>query len=111
MDHMTRYKAIVRSLIEEYASYKPSVGEVRVEAICQDETGHYELVHAGWVGTHRVHGSVVHVDVRDGKVFIERDGTDDVVAERLVEAGIPKDRIVLAFKPPGIRPETGYAVA
>lgn len=33
------------------------------------------------------------------------------VAKELVKAGIPKDRIVLAFHPPEIRPHTEYAVA
>jgi len=105
-----RYKQIVRELLAEYGSYKPSVGDIRTEVICDDELGHYELMHAGWVNGHRVHGPVVHIDVRDGKVYLERDGTDDVVAERLVEAGIPMDRIVLAFKHPSRRTYPGFAV-
>ncbi len=38
-----------------------------------------------------------------------RDG--DRCLRDLVASGIPKERIVLAFKPPEIRPITGYAVA
>lgn len=111
MDDVSRYREIVRDLILEYAAYKPSVGEIRVEAIIDEQKGHFELIHAGWAGSHRVHGSVIHIDIVDGKVWLEYDGTSEVIAEKLVEAGIPKDRIVLAFKPPDIRPETGYAVA
>lgn len=34
-----------------------------------------------------------------------------VIADALVEAGISPDEIVLAFKPPDIRPDTGFAVS
>ena len=37
--------------------------------------------------------------------------TEIGIAEELVKAGIPKDKIVLAFYEPQIRKETGFAVA
>jgi hypothetical protein len=33
------------------------------------------------------------------------------VAEDLVQAGVPRDAIVLGFRPPHVRQYTGYAVA
>jgi hypothetical protein len=58
-----------------------------------------------------VHGCLVHIDILDGKLWIQRDGTEQGIATELVAAGIPKDAIVLAFHPPEIRPHTEYAVA
>ena len=46
-----------------------------------------------------------------GKVWIERDNTEDGVAPELVQAGIPKSQIVLAFRSPEVRKHTEYAVA
>lgn len=43
-------------------------------------------------------------------MWIQRDGTEDGIALDLENAGIPKDHIVLGFKPPEVRPMTGYAV-
>src|SRR5919106_5342578 len=111
METLDRYREIVRDLLEEYAQYKPSRGDVQIEVILDPANDHYELIYAGWNGPYRIHGSVLHLDIRDGKVWIQHDGTEEGVAERLVEAGIPRDRIVLAFKPPEIRPHTGFAVA
>ncbi len=37
------------------------------------------------------------------------DGTEHGLANELVEAGVPRDRIVLGFKPPEVRPYTGFA--
>ena len=61
----------------------------------------------GWHGKQRLHGSIVHAEIKDGKIWIHYDGiTDDLVA-----AGVPKDHIVLAFHPPYVRPHTDYAIA
>ncbi len=46
----------------------------------------------------RVHGSLVHIDIIDGKLWIQRDGLEHGVVTELLEAGIPKDRIVMAYK-------------
>ena len=40
-------------------------------------TTHYELMYAGWNGPYRIHGSVLHVDIRNGKVWIQHDGTEE----------------------------------
>lgn len=68
-------------------------------------------MYAGWNGPYRIHGSMLHIDIRDGKVWTQHDGTEDGIAEELVQAGIARDCIVLAFKSPDIRPHTGFAVA
>jgi len=65
----------------------------------------------GWLNDRRVHSSLVHIDIINDKIWIQRDGTEHGIAKELVAAGIPKDRIVLAFHPPEIRPHTEYAVA
>jgi len=101
----------VREIINKYARYKPSHGDIRTEAIIDPEQDHYELIHAGWSGTNRIHGSVIHIDIIDGKIWVEHDGTSTSVVEELEEAGIPKEHIVLGFKSPEVRKYTGYAVA
>ena len=68
MDRLDRYRQIVRRVIEEYASYKPSNGQIDTEAIADPEHDHYEVMHVGWDGERRVHGSVIHIDIIDGKV-------------------------------------------
>ncbi len=111
MDTLTQDRRIVRRIIEDYAAFRPGYTDVRVETIFDDASGHYELMYSGWNGPRRVHGSVLHIDIIDGKVWIEHDGTEDGVAEELVAAGIPRDRIVLGFHHPEVRPHTDYATA
>jgi hypothetical protein len=111
MENLDRYRKIIRDLIQEYAQYQPARGDVQIEVIVDEANDHYELIYAGWNGPYRIHGSVLHIDIRGEKVWIQHDGTEEGIAEELVKAGIPRDRIVLAFKPPEIRPHTDFAVA
>lgn len=110
MDRVDEYREIVSRLITEYAGYKPSHGQIDTEAILDRERDHYEVIHVGWDGHRRVHGSVVHIDIIGGKIWVQYDGTSRPIAEELVAAGIPKDEIVLAFHPASVRPYTDYAV-
>ena len=110
MDRLERYREIVRRVIREYASYKPSNGQIDTEAIEDRERDHYEVMHVGWDGVRRVHGSVVHIDIIGDKVWLQYDGTSRPVADELIEAGIPREDIVLAFHPAKVRPLTGFAV-
>ncbi len=56
-------------------------------------------------------GCITHVQIIEGKIWIQRDGIEDGITEELVAAGIPKSDIVLGFQPPEVRPYTGYAIA
>ena len=110
MDRLEQYRQIVRRVIEEYASYKPSHGRIETEAVVDPDKDHFEVIHVGWDGHRRVHGSVVHIDIIDGKVWIQHDGTNRPVADELLAAGIPRHDIVLGFHPEDVRRHTDFAV-
>lgn len=110
MGDVTRYRELVEGILREYGSYKPSYGDVEVEVIIDPSIGHYQLMTVGWHGQHRVHGCIVHVDIKDGKIWIQHDGTEEGIANRLVAAGVPREDIVLAFHTPFMRRFTEFAV-
>lgn len=111
MDTLTHWREIIKSILKENAAYKPAYGDITVELVLDEKGDHYELSYIGWDGYDRIHGSIIHIDIRDGKVWIEYDGTDDEIANRLVEAGIPPSHIVLAYRHPNKRKYTSFAVA
>jgi XisI protein len=104
------YAAIIRRVIEHYAQFKPAYGQIEIETVFDEARGHYELMYVGWNRKDRVHGAIIHVDLRGDKVWIQHDGTEGGIAEDLVEAGIPREHIVLAFHDPAVRQHTGFAV-
>lgn len=71
----------------------------------------YELMHVGWDNQRRVHGSVIHIDIIDGKIWIQHDGTNISIAEELVDLGVPAKDIILGFHPANVRQYTDFGVA
>src|SRR5207248_3466059 len=53
MGRVEEYRQIVRRLVEEYAGYKPSHGQIETEAIVDPNRDHYEVMHVGWDGPRR----------------------------------------------------------
>lgn len=57
----------------------------------------------------RVYGCIIHIDIKDSKIWIQRDGTETGVANELVTAGVPKQDIILGFHAPYKRKFTEFA--
>ena len=111
MEKLARYRSILKQVVEQAAEYPPSNGAIEAVSVCDEARDQYLLLHLGWNDLGRVHAVVCHLRLREGKVWIERDGTSDGVATALVEAGIPPAHIVLGFQPEWKRPFTEFAVA
>jgi hypothetical protein len=84
---------------------------IQSEVILDRTRDRYVWMDVGWDGNRRVHGCLVHIDIIDGKIWIQRDGTEEGIAADLERAGIHKEHIVLEFRPPEVREHTGYAIA
>jgi hypothetical protein len=111
MDPLEQYRILIKSLLAEQAAIKPAEAEVEPQLVFDDEHNSYQLMYIGWNGSWRLHGAVVHIRLRNGKIWIEEDGTEEGFASHLLEAGIPKSAIVLAFHAPAKRQYTDFAVA
>ena len=81
-----------------------------VKIIRDRESGNYLVILAGWNDGSRVYGISVHIELKNDKIWIQQDRTDTGIAQELVEFGVPKTDIVLAFKSPFTRKFTEYAV-
>lgn len=110
MDTELKYQEIVERVLTEYAHIPYTYGNIQTLTVFDRVQQHYLLVNIGW-DNRRIHGVLVHIDIIEGKCWIQRDGTEEGIAYDLEAAGIPKEHIVLAFHPPEVRPQTGYAPA
>jgi hypothetical protein len=107
---LTDYRAVVEQVLQDYALFLGNDDQVQVELVFDRTHDRDLLIEAGWQGTDRIYGTLLHIDLIDGKLWIQQDGTEDGVAEELVAAGVPKDHIVLGFKSPERRRLTDFAV-
>jgi len=110
MAELEKYRACIEKLITEYSRYTPKYGDIELQTIFDREHDHYQLVSVGWDDDERINGAILHLDIKNDKIWIQHDGTEDGIADELVAMGIAKDNIVLAFHPDYVRPHTGFAV-
>lgn len=111
MDTLETYRKIVQDTLQEYTTIKYAYGDIHNEALFDQLADRYIIMSVGWQEMKRVHGCLIHIDIIQGKVWIQRDGTENGIANELSSNGIPKDRIVLGYKEPEIRKYTDFAVA
>jgi hypothetical protein len=108
---LDRDRQIIEKIISEYAQIPYANGDIQRHSVFDRHQDRYLLMISGWEGVRQVHGCIIHIEMIEGKIWIHRDGTEDGVARDLLEAGIPKERIVLGFKSPRMRKHTGFAIA
>lgn len=101
---------IVERVLCECAQFYASE-EARTLPVFDRQHGQFLLIDEGWDGFKRIHTTWVHVELRDGLFWIHKDGTQDGIAVELINGGIPKERIVLAFKHLSRRFDTDFAFA
>jgi hypothetical protein len=111
VDKLSHYRDIVKQVFSQHAEYVPSHGQIETIPVFDESHDQYLLLDIGWDRTGRMHAVVLHVRLEKGKVWIEKDGTETGVTQELLQAGIPKEDIVLGFYRPERRAMTEFAVA
>ena len=108
MATLENYRQYIQQLLTEHSQV---IWDKRIQAetIFDVKNDHYQLVYVGWKGAKRVYGVVLHLDIIDGKIWIQQDGTEVGIANKLVDLGVPKEDIVLGFDPPMMRQYTEFA--
>lgn len=106
------YAEYVKQLLSERAERSAKQWqsqEYEVQTVFDDQQRHYQLLHVGWRGSRRDFGCILHLDIKNGKIWIQHDGTEVGIANQLTELGVPKQDIVLAFHEPEVRQYTDFS--
>lgn len=111
MDKLENYRHIIQEVLKPYVNISYANADIENKTVFDLASDRYLIVSTGWSKQGRIHGCLIHVDIINGKVWVQRDGTEYGVTNELLEAGIPKTDIVLGFYEPEVRPHTGFAVA
>ena len=111
MDKELNYKKAVKKFITEQSQDQGSFPEIKTSPVIDDAGGHYLVYHSGWLNNRRTYSCYLHIDVLNGKVVIQHNGTNLEIADELMSLGVQREDIVLEFHPPYSRQHTGFAVA
>ncbi|HLP87218.1 MAG TPA: XisI protein [Nostocaceae cyanobacterium] len=111
MDRLEKYRQIIQKFLTDLASEENPKPDYKTQLVIDKEHDHYLLLDVGWQGLNRIHDCFLHLDIIDGKIWIQDNMTERDIAQELVNLGVLKEDIVLGLHPPYKRPYTGYGVA
>lgn len=111
MDRLEQYRNIIEQALTQRVNDLKDFPDLRDKTVFDRRTDSYLLLRQGWDKSRRVHAIVVHLEILNGKIWVQEDWTEHGVAGDLEEAGVSKGDIVLGFQPPQVRPYTEYAAA
>ena len=109
MEKIAKYRQIVRELLIAHSTTNEP--NIECQLIFDTEHDHYQILDIGWQELTRIYACYIHLDIKDGKIWIQHNMTEADLGQVLVEKGVPASDIVLGLHPPYKRPYTNYGVA
>lgn len=103
MDKLTHYKELIKEVVTEWAETGQSATAVETVVSFDDAHENYLMVSAGWHHKERHHNIIFHARVKEGKVWIEWDGTFPSISEELIRRGMAEKDIVFDWQSPSVR--------
>jgi len=89
--------------------YSIAYGDIKTELIFNVERNHYQMVHVSWHQGQRTYGCSMHLDLMDGKIWIQQNNTEIDIAQELIKLGVASADIVIGFHPPALRKYTAFS--
>ena len=111
MEKLKQYRQWIQQVLAEHNKYKPAYGDLDQFTVFDQQGDHYQLITIGWEGDRRIFSCLVHIDVKDEKIWIQHDGTEVGIANELTALGVPKQSIILGYQDPDARKLTEFAVS
>ncbi len=113
MEKIIHYQNLIKQILTEYEriSAQAPVPDIDEVLMFDDERKQYLWFNIGWKQGKRVKGISVYVRIKNEKIYIEEDWTEEGIATELLREGVPKEDIVLAFHDPETRKLTEFALA
>lgn len=111
MENLKKYEKAVLSILNEYSKVRYANVKGENHLIADKENHRYLIVTIGWDGKKFIHDCPMHMDIVNGKIWIQKNMTEWEIGEMLAANGVPKEDIVLGFISPKMREYSDYAVA
>jgi hypothetical protein len=113
MDKLINYRSLTQKILTEYDTRANSSGLKKHETclVFDENHDHYLWLTVDWSGHKRINSIYIHIRIKNEKIYIEEDWTEEGIAIDLLAHGIPKNDIVLAFHDPESRKYTEFAIA
>ena len=112
MDKMVKYRQLIKDLLINYASPNTdSNKDLEEQLVFDTERDHYQLLSVGWQNQKRVYFILLHLDIKNNKIWLQENSTDYDIVEDLIKLGVPNSDVVIGFHPADVRKLTEFGVA
>lgn len=115
MDKLSKnqeYENLILQILGDYTKVRYANLDAENQLIADKENHRYQVVTIGWEKNGKfVHDCPMHMDIINGKIWVQRNMTEIEIDKILIEHGVPKSDIVLGFFSPALREYTDFAVA
>lgn len=112
MEKIAKYQEIVLKELKYRQSTKIYNGpNLKRHLVINKLQTEFVLLDVGWFNKRYISDLVFHIEIKNDKIWIHEDNTDIDIASVLVEEGIQKEDVVLAFLPDYAKELSNYAIA
>ena len=111
MDKLTFFRKCIKNILSQYHLDDLTEEGYDSQLIFDEERDHYLWLDLGWEDSKRIYFTVIHFDIKDDKIWLQRNMTDLDPAKDLIEMGVEYQDIILGLQAPFKRPYTDYGVA
>lgn len=113
MEKLSFYQNTIKKILTEYESISSQVPQHGIDEflIFDNQSSQYMWFNIGWQDGERIKAISVYMLIKNGKIYIEEDWTEEGMANELLREGVPMEDVVLAFHAPETRKLTEFAVA
>jgi XisI protein len=106
-----RYRNVIIDMLREVADRTSEDGKVRTVTVFDESSNQYQILDLGWDDAgKRVFQPMIHLELLNGKIWIQENMTDLDVAKRLLEWDVEPSDIVLGMHSEGLRQFSEYAI-
>ena len=107
------YEKKIQEVLTDYLAElrQPANSHIDFVPICDKDENHFQIIAMGWEKDERIFNLLFHLDIIGDKIWVQEDKMEESIAEKLVEKGLSKKDIVLAYFPDYHRGYTEYAVS
>jgi XisI protein len=121
MIELETVRLAVQAVLSDYAEYmRPKAPgqldreraegrDVQLQTIFDTMHDHYQLTWVGWENGTQIFDPVIHIDIREGKIWIQLNHTEEEIVDELFKWGVRHQDIVLGLHSPEMRKYTDFA--
>ena len=84
MDKLTFYRQSVQDLLTRCQADEKPKQDQESQLVFDEQRDRYLWLYVGWEGSQRIYFTIVHFDIKEGKIWLQQNATDLNPAEDLV---------------------------